>query len=86
MAFFNMFKFNCHNLLLLVLRGRDPSLNVVILEDTAAVAGVVVASVCMGLTMLTNSPIPDAVGSLVIGGLLGIFFLFKSCIVYISQQ
>jgi len=54
-----------------VLRGRDPSLNVVILEDTAAVAGVAVASICMGLTMLTGSPIADAVGSMIIGGLLG---------------
>ncbi|CAL8082363.1 unnamed protein product [Orchesella dallaii] len=54
-----------------ILRGRDPSLNVVILEDTAAVAGVVVATACMGLTTLIGSPIPDACGSLVIGGLLG---------------
>lgn len=54
-----------------VLRSRDPSLNVVILEDTAAVAGVAVAAACMGLSMLTNSPIPDAIGSLIIGGLLG---------------
>ncbi len=54
-----------------MLRGRDPSLSVLILEDTAAVVGVAVAGICVGLTMLTNSPIPDAVGSLVIGGLLG---------------
>ncbi|CAL8082360.1 unnamed protein product [Orchesella dallaii] len=54
-----------------ILRGRDPSLNVVILEDTAAVAGVVVATACMGLTTLFGSPIPDACGSLVIGCLLG---------------
>lgn len=54
-----------------VLRGRDPSLNVVILEDTAAVAGVGIAAACMALTMYTGSPIPDALGSLAIGGLLG---------------
>lgn len=54
-----------------VLRGRDPSLNVVILEDTAAVAGVGIAAACMTLTMYLNSPIPDALGSLAIGGLLG---------------
>lgn len=42
-----------------------------ILEDTAAVAGVGIAATCMALTMYFQSPIPDALGSLVIGGLLG---------------
>ena len=41
------------------------------MEDTAAVAGVIVAGACMGLTTLTGSPVPDAVGSLIIGGILG---------------
>lgn len=54
-----------------VLRGQDPSVNVVLMEDLAAVIGVGVASVCMGLTAHFGSPVPDAVGSLLIGGILG---------------
>ncbi|KAK7078436.1 hypothetical protein SK128_021695 [Halocaridina rubra] len=53
-----------------VLRGQDPSVNVVLLEDLAAVIGVSVAMGCMGLTSLTGSHIPDAVGCCLIGGLL----------------
>jgi len=51
--------------------GWDPCVNVVLLEDLAAVAGVVIAASCMGLSYSTGSHIPDAVGSLLIGGLLG---------------
>ncbi|KAJ9597059.1 hypothetical protein L9F63_027051, partial [Diploptera punctata] len=54
-----------------VLRGQDPSVNVVLMEDLAAVIGVGVASVCMGLAAHFGSPVPDAVGSLLIGGILG---------------
>lgn len=53
-----------------VLRGQDPSVNVVLLEDLAAVMGVMVAMGCMGLTSLTGSHIPDAVGCCLIGGIL----------------
>jgi len=51
--------------------GWDPCVNVVLLEDLAAVAGVVIAAGCMGLSQYTGSHIPDALGSLAIGGLLG---------------
>lgn len=54
-----------------VLRGQDPSVNVVLMEDVAAVMGVGVAASCMGLSVYTNSSIPDAVGSLLVGGVLG---------------
>lgn len=54
-----------------VLRGSDPSVNVVLLEDCAAVVGVATASVCMALSSHYNSHIPDAVGSLIVGGILG---------------
>ncbi|KAL5289192.1 SLC30A9 family protein [Megaselia abdita] len=54
-----------------VLRGKDPSVNVVLTEDAAAVASVAVAGTCMALTTITGSPIPDAVGSLLVGGILG---------------
>ncbi|GFQ89372.1 zinc transporter 9, partial [Trichonephila clavata] len=52
-------------------RGQEPSVNVVLLEDFAAVFGIFVAAACMGLTSYTGQPIYDAVGSLAIGGVLG---------------
>ncbi|BFG03158.1 zinc transporter 9 [Drosophila madeirensis] len=54
-----------------VISGKDPCVNVVLCEDAAAVTGVIVAGTCMGLSSYTGSPIFDAAGSLVIGGLLG---------------
>ncbi|VDL72087.1 unnamed protein product [Nippostrongylus brasiliensis] len=48
----------------------DPSLNVVLLEDTAAVSGVAIALCAVSLSSLLNSPIPDSVGSIMIGCLL----------------
>ncbi|CAB0020304.1 unnamed protein product [Nesidiocoris tenuis] len=54
-----------------VLRGHDPSVNVVLLEDLAAVVGVTVAAGCMGLSSVYHSCLPDAIGSIVIGGILG---------------
>lgn len=36
------------------MQSRDPSTNVVLLEDAAAVLGVVMAAGCMGLTSLTG--------------------------------
>eukprot|EP01089_Gocevia_fonbrunei_P003361 TRINITY_DN13308_c0_g1_i2.p1 TRINITY_DN13308_c0_g1~~TRINITY_DN13308_c0_g1_i2.p1 ORF type:complete len:197 (-),score=42.95 TRINITY_DN13308_c0_g1_i2:35-625(-) len=43
----------------------------VLLEDAAAVAGVGVAAVSMGMVYLTGNHLYDAVGSILIGGLLG---------------
>ncbi|XP_058807370.1 proton-coupled zinc antiporter SLC30A9, mitochondrial [Phymastichus coffea] len=54
-----------------VMTGHDPSVNVVLMEDFAAVLGVMAAAGCMGLTSYLGSPIFDAVGSLLVGGLLG---------------
>ncbi|XP_033116826.1 zinc transporter 9-like [Anneissia japonica] len=59
-----------------VLQSKDPSVNVVLLEDSVAVLGVSVAAICMGLTSLTGSPVYDALGSLMIGGLLGVVSTF----------
>lgn len=36
------------------MQSRDPSTNVVLLEDAAAVLGVIMAAGCMGLTSLTG--------------------------------
>uniref|UniRef100_T1JLQ2 Cation efflux protein transmembrane domain-containing protein n=1 Tax=Strigamia maritima TaxID=126957 RepID=T1JLQ2_STRMM len=55
-----------------ILRAQDPLVNVVLLEDFAAVLGVSIAAICMGLSSLYESTIPDAVGSILIGGLLGV--------------
>ncbi|XP_060654434.1 proton-coupled zinc antiporter SLC30A9, mitochondrial [Drosophila nasuta] len=54
-----------------VISGKDPCVNVVLCEDAAAVAGVMIAGTCMGLSSYTGSPLFDAAGSLVIGALLG---------------
>ncbi|CAF4707405.1 unnamed protein product [Rotaria socialis] len=52
-------------------QGYKPNVNVVLLEDLAAVLGVCVAATAMGLSLYLQSPIPDAVGSLIVGCILG---------------
>lgn len=54
-----------------VVRGQEPSVNVVLFEDAAAVCSVALAAGCMGLSQLTGSPVFDAVGSLAVGCMLG---------------
>ena len=56
-------------IMLVVLRGRDPSAVAVLLEDSAAVGGVFLAGGCLGLTHYTGNPIYDAIGSITIGGI-----------------
>ena len=51
--------------------GYDPCVNVVLLEDFAAVLGVAIAGGSMGCSLYLHSHIPDAVGSIMIGTLLG---------------
>lgn len=53
-----------------MLRAQDPSVNVVLLEDSAAVLGVLIAGSMVSLTAYYNNPIFDSVGSLLVGGLL----------------
>ena len=43
----------------------------VLLEDTAAVSGVLIALTAVSMSSLLNSSVPDCIGSIVIGGLLG---------------
>ena len=50
--------------------GKDPTIPVVLLEDSAAVAGLVIAFLAIGVSALTHNPMADAVGSIVIGVLL----------------
>nr|XP_033802370.1 zinc transporter 9 isoform X2 [Geotrypetes seraphini] len=54
-----------------VMQSHDPSTNVVLLEDAAAVFGVIIAATCMGLTSLTGHTYYDSLGSLGVGTLLG---------------
>jgi len=50
--------------------GKDPTIPVVLLEDTAAVCGLVVAFIAIGVSALTHNPVFDAIGSIIIGVLL----------------
>jgi cation diffusion facilitator family transporter len=50
--------------------GKDPTIPVVLLEDTAAVIGLCIAFVSIGISALTNSSLPDALGSILIGVML----------------
>ncbi len=54
-----------------VLSGQEPSVNVVLLEDCAALLSILVTASCIGLASHLHSPVPDAVGSLLVGGILG---------------
>jgi len=51
--------------------GKNPSVNVILMEDSCAVLGCVVAGVCMGLTQMTGNHLFDASGSVIIGFMLG---------------
>jgi zinc transporter 9 len=59
-----------------VLRGKDPSAVAVLMEDSAAVTGVLIASASILLTHVTGNHMYDAMGSIAIGGLLGAVALF----------
>ncbi len=50
---------------------RNPELPVVLLEDTGALIGLVLAFLGVGLTVLTDDPIWDGIGTVAIGILLG---------------
>ncbi|HXR45438.1 MAG TPA: cation diffusion facilitator family transporter, partial [Pseudolysinimonas sp.] len=51
-------------------RAKAPELPVVLLEDTAALSGLVFALLGVGLTVITGNPVFDAIGTLFIGALL----------------
>ncbi|XP_057294314.1 proton-coupled zinc antiporter SLC30A9, mitochondrial-like [Hydractinia symbiolongicarpus] len=59
-----------------VTRGRDPNAVAVLLEDSAALIGIIIAATSIGLTNYTGNAIFDAVGSISIGALLGIVAVF----------
>ena len=55
-----------------VLATSDPTLRAVFAEDSAALAGLVIAAVGLGAHQATGSVVPDAVGSILVGALLAV--------------
>ncbi len=56
----------------LLRQSKDPSIFVVIAEDSAALIGIAIATIAISLALLTGNPAWDALGSIAIGLLLAV--------------
>jgi len=71
-----------------VANGPDTMGVAVLLEDGAAILGVVIATLCTACTYFTGNLTYDAIGSIVIGGLLGataVFLIRKNTLSLLGQ-
>lgn len=55
-----------------VLRTSDPTVRAVFFEDAAALVGILIAAAGIAAHQVTGSTVPDAVGSILVGVLLGV--------------
>jgi cation diffusion facilitator family transporter len=53
-----------------VIQTSDPTLRAVFFEDSAALVGLVMAAVALAAHQITGSPVPDGIGSILVGLLL----------------
>jgi zinc transporter 9 len=58
----------------------DPTTVAVLLEDGIAVIGVLVAAAGISLSSMLHTPVPDAIGSIVIGFLLGLMAILLAVV------
>lgn len=64
------------DLLTHVARTSDPTVRAVFFEDAGALVGIVIATAGIALHQVTGSAVPDALGSILVGVLLGLIAYF----------